>query len=124
MALSQAMTAEMTAALLAAEQQARIKYDQLMSSVDDTMSANERRQPYEVYDGGGGNGSADSAEFTGKPIVGTNSFGNVEISAPNGRTKRLPKQRSRRKFPRKKRKKKMLLSNFSITARYTYFCLR
>lgn len=81
MALSQAMTAEMTAALQAAEQQARIEYDHLMSSVDDTMSANERRQPYEVYDGGGGNGSADSAEFTGKPIVGTNSFGNVEINS-------------------------------------------
>ena len=81
MALSQAMSAEMTAALRAAAQKARMEYDQLMSSIDDTMSANERRQHYEVYDGGSGNGSADSAEFTGKPIVGTNSFGNVEISS-------------------------------------------
>lgn len=81
MALSQAMSAEMTAALRAAAQKARMEYDQLMRSIDDTMSANERRQHYEVYDGGSGNGSADSAEFTGKPIVGTNSFGNVEISS-------------------------------------------
>lgn len=81
MALSQAMSAEMTVALRAAAQKARMEYDQLMSSIDDMMSANERRQHYEVYDGGSGNGSADSAEFTGKPIVGTNSFGNVEISS-------------------------------------------
>lgn len=50
-----------------------------MKSLDDSMTAETQRQHYETKDKGGGNGSADSAEFTGMPIVGTNHFDNVEI---------------------------------------------
>ena len=80
-AISQAMSAEISAALQASVYQARIEYDALMEALDDSMRATERRQHYEVYDGGGGNGVQDSSEFTGMPIVGTNHFGNVEIQS-------------------------------------------
>lgn len=45
------------------------------------MSAETKRQHYETKNKGGGNGSADLAEFTGMPIVGTNHFDNVEIDS-------------------------------------------
>lgn len=80
-AISRAMSAEISAALQASVYQARIEYDALMKALDDSMRAQERRQHYEVYNGGGGNGAPDSSEFTGMPIVGTNHFGNVEIKS-------------------------------------------
>lgn len=80
-AISRAMSAEISAALQASVSQARIEYDALMKALDDSMKAKERRQHYEVYNGGGGNGVKDSEEFTGMPIVGTNHFGNVDIKS-------------------------------------------
>ncbi len=78
-AIAQAMNKAISEAIDAAMPQALAEYNALMKSLDDSMSAETQRQHYETKDKGGGNGSADSAEFTGMPIVGTNHFDNVEI---------------------------------------------
>ena len=64
-------------ALKDAEKEAKEEYEKKLAAADDTMTAKESRQPYEVSDSGGSNGVSDSVEFTGKPIVGTNHFGNM-----------------------------------------------
>ena len=78
-AIAQAMNRAISEAIDAAMPQALAEYNALMKSLDDSMTAETQRQHYETKDKGGGNGSADSAEFTGMPIVGTNHFDNVEI---------------------------------------------
>ena len=80
-AIAQAMNRAISEAIDAAMPQALAEYNALMKSLDDSMSAETKRQHYETKDKGGGNGSADSAEFTGMPIVGTNHFDNVEIDS-------------------------------------------
>ena len=80
-AIANAMSAEIQAAVKAAEKQAKIEYDRLMEELDDSMSADTKRLHYEVLNGGGGNGIKDSAEFTGMPIVGTNHFDEYEINS-------------------------------------------
>ena len=80
-AIAQAMNRAISEAIDAAMPQALAEYNALMESLDDSMSAETKRQHYETKDKGGGNGSADSAEFTGMPIVGTNHFDNVEIDS-------------------------------------------
>ena len=80
-AIAQAMNRAISEAIDAAMPQALAEYNALMKSLDDSMSAETKRQHYETKNKGGGNGSADSAEFTGMPIVGTNHFDNVEIDS-------------------------------------------
>lgn len=80
-AIAQAMNRAISEAIDAAMPQALAEYNALMKSLDDSMTAETQRQHYETKDKGGGNGSADSAEFTGMPIVGTNHFDNVEIDS-------------------------------------------
>lgn len=80
-AIAQAMNRAISEAIDAAMPQALAEYNALMESLDDSMSAETKRQHYETKNKGGGNGSADSAEFTGMPIVGTNHFDNVEIDS-------------------------------------------
>lgn len=80
-AIAQAMSRAISEAIDAAMPQALAEYNALMESLDDSMSAETKRQHYETKNKGGGNGSADSAEFTGMPIVGTNHFDNVEIDS-------------------------------------------
>lgn len=78
-AIAQAMNRAISEAIDAAMPRALAEYNALMKSLDDSMSAETKRQHYETKNKGGGNGNADSAEFTGMPIVGTNHFDNVEI---------------------------------------------
>lgn len=80
-AIAQAMSRAISEAIDAAMPQALAEYNALMKSLDDSMSAETMRQHYETKNKGGTNGCADSAEFTGMPIVGTNQFGNVEIKS-------------------------------------------
>ena len=80
-AIAQAMNRAISEAIDAAMPQALAEYNALMESLDDSMSAETKRQHYETKNKGGGNDSADSAEFTGMPIVGTNHFDNVEIDS-------------------------------------------
>lgn len=80
-AIAQAMSRAISDAIDAAMPQALAEYNALMESLDDSMSAETKRQHYETKNKGGTNGCADSAEFTGMPIVGTNQFGNVEINS-------------------------------------------
>lgn len=80
-AIAQAMNRAISEAIDAAMPQALAEYNALMKSLDDSMTAETQRQHYETKDKGGGNGCADSAEFTGMPIVGTNHFDNVEIDS-------------------------------------------
>lgn len=80
-AIAQAMSMAISEAIDAAMPQALAEYNALMKSLDDSMSAETKRQHYETKNKGGGNGCADSAEFTGMPIVGTNHFDNVEIDS-------------------------------------------
>lgn len=75
------MNRAISEAIDAAMPQALAEYNALMKSLDDSMTAETKRQHYETKNKGGGNGSADSAEFTGMPIVGTNHFDNVEIDS-------------------------------------------
>ena len=81
MAISQAMAQAINQALANAQTAAQQEYQQLLSSLDDEYTPTEHRQHYEVEVTGGGNGIDDSADFTGKPIPGTNNFGNVEINS-------------------------------------------
>ena len=80
-AIAQAMNRAISEAIDAAMPQALAEYNALMKSLDDSMTAETQRQHYETKNKGGTNGCADSAEFTGMPIVGTNQFGNVEINS-------------------------------------------
>lgn len=80
-AIASAMEQAISAALRQAQEQAMEEYTALIEGLDDNMTAEERRQHYEVFNNGGSNGTEDSAEFSGKPIVGTNLFGNVEIQS-------------------------------------------
>lgn len=80
-AIAQAMNRAIFEAIDAAMPQALAEYNALMKSLDDSMTAETQRQHYETKNKGGGNGCADSAEFTGMPIVGTNHFDNVEIDS-------------------------------------------
>lgn len=80
-AIAQAMNRAISEAIDAAMPQALAEYNALMESLDDSMTAETQRQHYETKNKGGGNGCADSAEFTGMPIVGTNHFDNVEIDS-------------------------------------------
>lgn len=75
------MSAEISAALADAAEEAAEEYEQLIKSLNDSMRAGIRRQHYEVYSDGGANDVYDSAEFSGKPIVGTNKLSNVEINS-------------------------------------------
>ena len=81
MAISQAMSREITAALEAAAVYARNDYLMLMASLDDCMTPEEHRQHYEIHNKGGLSGERDSSEFTGKPIIGTNHFDDVEFDS-------------------------------------------
>ncbi|MCR5168121.1 MAG: hypothetical protein K6C13_13045, partial [Oscillospiraceae bacterium] len=64
-----------------ADKEAKAEFEKMLSEVDDTLTAAESRQPYEVSRNDGANGISDSTEFTDKPIVGTNFFGNTEIQS-------------------------------------------
>lgn len=57
------------------------EYNALMASLDDSLTAETHRQHYETEQQSVPNNNADSAEFTGMPVVGTNHFGNVEINS-------------------------------------------
>lgn len=80
-AISQAMGRAISQALSQAQQEAYEEYMRLIGELNDGLTPSEHRQHYEVESLGGGNGIEDSVEFNGKPIVGTNSFGNVEINS-------------------------------------------
>lgn len=80
-ALSQAMNNAISAALSQAMSQALAEYDALMVRLDDSLTPESHRQHYEVEQRNGSNNHADSVEFTGKPVVGTNNFGNTEINS-------------------------------------------
>ena len=80
-AISQAMGQAIRQALAQAQQAAYEEYTRLIGELNDGLTPSEHRQHYEVMAGGGANGTDDSAEFNGKPIVGTNGFGNVEINS-------------------------------------------
>lgn len=80
-AISQAMGRAISQALSQAQQAAYEEYMRLIGELNDGLTPSEHRQHYEVESLGGGNGVEDSVEFNGKPIVGTNGFGNVEINS-------------------------------------------
>ncbi len=80
-AIAQAMEQAISNALRQAQDEAAEEYQALIDSLNDSMTAEEKRQHYEVVNNGGANGIADSDEFNGKPIEGTNFFGNVEIQS-------------------------------------------
>lgn len=80
-AISQAMGRAISQALSQAQQAAYEEYMRLIGELNDGLTPSEHRQHYEVESLGGGNGIEDSVEFNGKPIVGTNGFGNVEINS-------------------------------------------
>lgn len=52
-----------------------------VAALNDEIASSETRQPYEVDITFSGNGIDDAAEFNGKPVVGTNHFGNLEINS-------------------------------------------
>lgn len=80
-AISQAMGCAISQALSQAQQAAYEEYMRLIGELNDGLTPSENRQHYEVEISNGGNGIEDSVEFNGKPIVGTNGFGNVEINS-------------------------------------------
>lgn len=80
-AISQAMGRAISQALSQAQQAAYEEYMQLIGELNDGLTPSEHRQHYEVEISNGGNSIEDSVEFNGKPIVGTNGFGNVEINS-------------------------------------------
>lgn len=80
-AISQAMGRAISQALSQAQQAAYEEYIRLIGELNDGLTPSEHRQHYEVEISNGGNGIEDSVEFNGKPIVGTNGFGNVEINS-------------------------------------------
>ncbi|MCM1525131.1 MAG: hypothetical protein NC120_11820, partial [Ruminococcus sp.] len=80
-AIAQAMERAINDALMQAQDGAAEEYQALIDSLDDSMTAEEKRQHFEVVNIGGANGIADSDEFNGKPIEGTNFFGNSEIQS-------------------------------------------
>lgn len=80
-AISQAMGRAISQALSQAQQAAYEEYMRLIGELNDGLTQSEHRQHYEVEISNGGNGIEDSVEFNGKPIVGTNNFGNVEINS-------------------------------------------
>ncbi|MBQ5318248.1 MAG: hypothetical protein J6K17_04080 [Oscillospiraceae bacterium] len=80
-AIARAMSQEISAALSVAAEQARAEYEALMEELDDTMTSDERRLHYEVFNNGGTNGVRDSGEFTNRPIIGTNHFDDYEIDS-------------------------------------------
>lgn len=80
-AISQAMGRAISQALSQAQQAAYEEYMRLIGELNDELTPSEHRQHYEVEISNGGNGIEDSVEFNGKPIVGTNGFGNVEINS-------------------------------------------
>ena len=80
-AISQAMGRAISQALSQAQQAAYEEYMRLICELNDGLTPSEHRQHYEVEISNGGNGIEDSVEFNGKPIVGTNGFGNVEINS-------------------------------------------
>lgn len=80
-AISQAMGRAISQDLSQAQQAAYEEYMRLIGELNDGLTPSEHRQHYEVESLSGGNGIEDSVEFNGKPIVGTNGFGNVEINS-------------------------------------------
>ena len=80
-AISQAMGRAISQALSQAQQAAYEEYMRLIGELNDGLTPSEHRQHYEVEISNGGNGIEDSVEFNGKPIVGMNGFGNVEINS-------------------------------------------
>lgn len=80
-AISQAMGRAISQALSQAQQAAYEEYMRLIGELNDGLTPSEHRQHYEVEISNGGNGIEDSVEFNGKPIVGTNGLGNVEINS-------------------------------------------
>ena len=80
-ALIDAMNNAISTAISNAMPAALAEYNALMASLDDTLTAETHRQHYETEQQNMANGNADSAEFTGMPVVGTNHFGNVEINS-------------------------------------------
>lgn len=79
--ICRAMGEAISSALSQAQAGAAEEYQSLIESLNDCMTAEEKRQHYEVSNNGGANGTPDTEEFNGKPIVGTNSFDNVEIDS-------------------------------------------
>ncbi len=80
-ALIDAMNNAISTAISNAMPAALAEYNALMASLDDSLTAETHRQHYETEQQNMANGNADSAEFTGMPVVGTNHFGNVEINS-------------------------------------------
>ena len=81
MAISNAMGEAIRQALANAREAALAEYTELIQSLEDELSPNEHRQHYEVEVGYSSNGVDDATEFSGKPVVGTNQFGNTEINS-------------------------------------------
>ncbi|HCR74012.1 MAG TPA: hypothetical protein DIW26_06455 [Ruminococcus sp.] len=80
-ALIDAMNNAISTAISNAMPAALAEYNALMASLDDSLTAETHRQHYETEQQSVPNNNADSAEFTGMPVVGTNHFGNVEINS-------------------------------------------
>ena len=80
-AISSAMEQAIANALRQAQEGASEEYQGIIRRLNDSMTAEEKRQHYEVVNAGGANGRDDTEEFDGKPIVGTNFFGNCEIQS-------------------------------------------
>lgn len=81
MAISNAMGEAIRQALANAREAALAEYTERIQSLEDELSPNEHRQHYEVEVGYSSNGVDDATEFSGKPVVGTNQFGNTEINS-------------------------------------------
>ncbi|WP_455526253.1 hypothetical protein [Huintestinicola sp.] len=81
MAISNAMGEAIRQALANAREAALAEYTELIQSLEDELSPSEHRQHYEVEVGYSSNGVDDATEFSGKPVVGTNHFGNTEINS-------------------------------------------
>lgn len=81
MAISNAMGEAIRQALANAREAALAEYTERIQSIEDELSPNEHRQHYEVEVGYSSNGVDDATEFSGKPVVGTNQFGNTEINS-------------------------------------------
>lgn len=79
--ISRAMGEAISNALSQAQAGAAEEYRALIDGLNDCMTAEEKRQHYEVVNNGGANGTADADEFNEKPIEGTNFFDNVEIES-------------------------------------------
>lgn len=79
--IGRAMGEAISNALRQAQEGAAEEYQSLIDGLNDCMAAEEKRQHYEVKNIGGANDTADTAEFNGKLIEGTNFFDNVEIQS-------------------------------------------